>query len=308
MMFIESNKRKLNEVRPMQYVAAVLLGIVLVLPSFEINAKEDLYQAAEERLESKDYKKAQSLFEQLANSPEFQIKAKFGLARVAFFTKELDDAEELIEEVLEKSSETPEHLFLAGRVAGQQAQNASIFTKMGYAKDAKKYFEKAQAVDPNHQGALIGLIRFHQQAPSMAGGDEEQIPGLLDRLRNLDKREAFNIEAPGLLKDGHKDKVISLYKAALESEDETCNFKFGFALMLAQVEMYIPALSELDTLSEETCKESPEVLNMKLYQVGKLAAESNSQLDRGLDSMSRYASLEQNESSIPPDWVAFRIA
>ena len=103
MMFIESNKRKLNEVRPMQYVAAVLLGIVLVLPSFEINAKEDLYQAAEERLESKDYKKAQSLFEQLANSPEFQIKAKFGLARVAFFTKELDDAEELIEEVLEKS-------------------------------------------------------------------------------------------------------------------------------------------------------------------------------------------------------------
>ncbi|MCW9016420.1 MAG: tetratricopeptide repeat protein, partial [Kangiellaceae bacterium] len=174
----------------------VFLFSMLISP---VQASEKLYEKAKSALEQKNYKIAEALFNQLENKKEFKVNALFGLAKISFYSGKLDTAEDYIEEVLELYPTNPEHLFIAARIAGKQAQSASIFTKLGYAKDAKKFFSKALEIDKDHKPSIIGLLRFHQQAPVMAGGDKGAIPALLNRLRDLDKREAFAIEAPMLM-------------------------------------------------------------------------------------------------------------
>lgn len=280
----------------------------LSILSFSIKADEKILGLAEAAVEEKNYQKAQALFTQLSDVPGLSTEALFGLARVAFYQDDLDLAEDYILEVIEESSDNPEYLFIAGRIAGKQAQDASIFTKLGYAKDAKKYFSQALDIDGHHQASLIGLIRFHQQAPSMAGGDKDKIPGLITRLRKVNKRQAFELEAPQLLKKNQLDKVFKLYKEALLSEESACEFKFDFAMMLVPFELYQQALEEINTIDVSHCEKSPELVHMRLYQIGKLAAESNSQLVLGLEKMTEYRSLEKSARSVSDDWIDFRIA
>lgn len=276
--------------------------------SFSTKADEKILGLAEAEIKEKNYQKAQALFNQLSDTPGLRTEALFGLARVAFYQDKLDLAEDYILEVIEDSSDNPEYLFIAGRIAGKQAQNASIFTKLGYAKDAKKYFSQALDIDNHHKASLVGLIRFHQQAPSMAGGDKDKLPSLLTRLRKVDKRQAFELEAPELLQKNQQDRVFKLYQEALQAEEGACEFKFNFAMMLVTFELYQQALTEINTIDVSHCEKSPELVSMRLYQIGKLAAESNSQLVLGLQKMTEYKALEKSDRTISDDWIDFRIA
>lgn len=271
-------------------------------------------------LDNNHYDKAKELYEQLLTNQSMKTQAMFGLAKVYLYQDELDTAEDFIEKVLERSSEKPEYWFIAGRIAGKQAQSASIFTKLSYAKDTKKFFSKAQQLNKNHQASLIGLIRFHQQAPVMAGGDKAQISILLDRLRRLDKRAAFNIEAPLLLEEKRLDKLFSDYSEALKGSDrsdsignrsnnwQTEQFQFDFAMLLSAYGHYQPALKEFLSIKLPADEELPEFAIMRMYQIAKNAAESNSNLALGIKNIKQYSELADTQITIPRDWVDFRLA
>jgi tetratricopeptide (TPR) repeat protein len=287
---------------------------ILVLSVFclstSASASEASLKQANVALEKRQFKQAQHLFKQLISKDEFNTRAQFGLAKAAFYQDHLDQAEDYIEDVLKVASDNPEHLFIAARIAAKQAQSASIFSKLGYAKDSKQYFTQALEVDSRHKPSLIGLIRFNQQAPVMAGGDKDAIPSLLDRLAEIDKRAAFSIQAPSLFDNNEIDKAVALYNAALNSPSDTDigSFKFEFAMLLSNQGFYQQALKELLSIEFDNTSNKPDYATMWLYQIGKLAAESNSNLAKGLENMKRYAATPIVERTISDDWVNFRIA
>ncbi len=49
-------------------------------------------------------------------------------------------------------------------------------------------------------------------------------------------------------------------------------------------------------------------MTMRLYQIGKTAVESNSQLELGLRSMTEYASMPKTDSTISKECSGFRLA
>lgn len=277
-----------------------------------VKAAEGQLEQAQIAMKNKHYQRAKELFTELRKQGDLKTQASFGLAKLAFFQDQLDIAEDYISEVLDAAPDNPEHLFIAARIAGKQAQSASIFTKLGYARDAKKYFTQALKVDRHHKPSLIGLIRFHQQAPVMAGGDKEVIPDLIDRLRELDKRVSFSIQAPYLFESKKIEKAFKLYNEALDpkvsSDTDIGDFKFEFAMLLSNQGLYQPALKELLSIDLSNESEQPEYANMRLYQIGKLSAESKSNFPQGIASISEYASLPADDKTIPNDWVDFRLA
>lgn len=280
--------------------------------SLNVSAIDQNLAPAEEALKNQQYERAKQLFSDLSQQANFKVKGTFGLARVAFFQGKLDLAEDYIEEVLEQDSTNPEHFYYAARIAGKQAQTASVFTKLGYAKDTKNYFTQALQVDNQHRLSIIGLIGFHRQAPVIAGGDKDAIAGLLDQLRVIDKRAAFAIEAPLLFEKKQVDKILSRYQEAsqpdLDSQVELGEFKFNFAMLLASQSMYRKGLKELISIEFAENQELPSYANMRLYQIAKLAAESNSELDFGIQSINEYAAIAEEDKTIPKDWVNFRSA
>ncbi|MGX5174216.1 tetratricopeptide repeat protein [Aliikangiella sp. IMCC44653] len=307
-MYLTQNLKKPLAKRWLGF-SAVLLALILGLNQ-PLKAAQSRLERAESLIESKQYQQALPLFTALSTDKSFNTQGLFGLARVAFYQRQLDDAQEYIEAVLQAVPDNPDYLFIAARIAAAQAQQASMFSKLGYARDAKQYFSQALKVDSQHKPSLIGLIKFHQQAPVMAGGDKDAIPSLLKKLWVVDQRAAFTIQAPQLLNNKQVEKAKVLYLQALNSSSETDlgQFKFDFAMLLAGQGDYEYALKELLSINLSTPEKRQDFASMRLYQIGKLAAESKSNLEQGLDSMIQYDALPAENKTIPQDWVEFRLA
>lgn len=277
--------------------------------SLPVSADERLLEQARQHLDKRNFNQAEALYEQLTHMQNFKTQGHYGLAEVAYAQQQLDEAEDAIEEVLKLNDSNPQYFYLAARIAGKQAQSASIFSKLGYAKETKKYFLSALEIDKKHKPSLIGLINFHQQAPAMAGGDKDEIAKLLNRLRAIDPASAFQIEAPILLSQNQIEQVFGLYKALLKNrpDSEAAQLTFDFAMMLSSHSHYGSALNELASIKVPDECQLSSFYPMRLYQIGKLSAESNTHLALGLKSMKQYASLPKSLRTINDEWVAFRI-
>jgi tetratricopeptide (TPR) repeat protein len=271
-------------------------------------ASDEKLELADIAIQSKNYDAANRIYQNLLNEEEFQLQALLGQAKIAFYTNKLDAAEALINRALEKSS-NPDIFFWAGRVAGAQAKEANIFSQLSYARNAKNFFVQALELNPEHEDSIVGLIRFHQQAPSLAGGEKEDIPQLIKTLRKVNAVTAFDFEAPRFLQAGKTNELHELFKKTLIAP-ETKNreqFKYDYAMSLSNYGHYSDALDILLTI-DDTNNPSLSFNNMRLYQLGKLSAEANRELNIGLKSIVRYQALPNAEKTIPSDWVDFRIA
>lgn len=282
--------------------------------SFSANANEPLLLEANQALANKQQKKAISLFKKLGQNKAYQEQSIYGLARAYFEKNRLDEAESHIASLLKLKPNTPDYLFLAGRIAGKQALSASIFSKIGYAKDTKRFFQKALEYNEHHVPSVIGLIKFHQSAPAIAGGNEDKIPALLALLKTLDPIAAFTIKSPDLLANGQLKEALALYQDLLANEAPADNrsklarLKYDFAMQLAQYQHFNDAFNVLISISDQEGKDLPEYHTMRLYQLGKLAAEAKTHLAQGANHLTRYANLPKEQRSIPLEWVDFRLA
>jgi tetratricopeptide (TPR) repeat protein len=301
-----------------------LVLIFLLGFSLSTQATNQTLNSAELALNDKQFEQAETLYKSLLENQELKTDALFGLAKSALYQQQLDNAEEYIEQVIEANPNNPNHWYIAGRIAGKQAQSASIFSKFGYAKDSKNYFKKALELDPQHTPSLIGLITFNQQAPAIAGGDKGAVDGLIKQLNVADKRAAFPYIAEKLFQQDNINQVTTLYNQALSDWHKThhnkedinqsqfkidvARFKFDFAMMLSNHQHYDLALSELLSIDLENDQLQADFSTMRLYQIGKTAAESNSNLTQGFVSMTRYAALPAADKTIPKDWVDYRLA
>ncbi|NVJ66973.1 MAG: hypothetical protein HWE16_10825 [Gammaproteobacteria bacterium] len=287
-----------------------LLIATSLLFTAALKANDETLQKAQEALANDQLDVAEGLFSQLTTTQEYQTQGLFGLAKVALNTKRLDDAEDYIEQVLKHSSNDPEHYFMAGRIAGEQARQANIFSQLGYARDTKGYFEQALKIDPKHQASIIGLIRFHQQAPVMAGGEKESIPALIEQLRVVNKKLAFSFESQRLIDKGDLQLLEQRYQAALKEQSSANNeqFKYDYAMLLSNNRHYSKALDTILSIDMQNEEAISEFSAMRYYQVAKLAAESRRELELGIASIQHYAQLSAENKTIPADWVNFRLA
>jgi tetratricopeptide (TPR) repeat protein len=302
-----NNKRDLESPCRLLTIGFLIASLFYICPLAK--ADEITMTQAQSAMENNQYPLAHGLFKELLKEDQFRTRALFGLAKLSFFNEQLDDAKEYIGEVLTLAPNNPEYLFIAGRISGKQAESASIFTKLGYAKEVKRHFTRALEIDNGHQPSLIGLIRFHQRAPGIAGGDKDAIPSLLTRLHEVDKRASFDIQAPYLLEQKNIDQAISLYTEVLNSQSDidSGRLMFDFAMLLANKGYYPQALSELILIDVKNESSESDYISMRLYQIGKLAAESSTQLLFGLESMTQYASLPVAKRTISKDWIDFRL-
>src|SRR6266481_2541046 len=76
-----------------------------------------------------------------------------------------------------------------GRVYGEKADHASMFSALSLAKKARKEFERAVQLDQNNFSAHQALIEFDCSAPSIAGGGEDKAGPEIARLAALDAAE-----------------------------------------------------------------------------------------------------------------------
>jgi tetratricopeptide (TPR) repeat protein len=108
------------------------------------------------------------------------------------------------------------HLWL-GRIYGQKADKAGVFTAAGLARRVRKEFEAAVELNPNDVDARTDLAEFYLEAPGVIGGGHDKAQKQADSLFRLDPARAHWVK--GRIAEKQRDFAAAEkeYQGAIES-------------------------------------------------------------------------------------------
>lgn len=281
---------------------------LLLALMFSINAMAVDYAEVTVALKDGNTDKALQLINQLdKSSPDFD-KVDYVKAFVAFDKKDLDSAEEYLEEAI-KNYPHAKTYNLAGGIYGSQAGAASIFSKLGYAKKSKKYLQMAYEADPTNANYISGLIQFNIQAPGLAGGDMDAVEPLLKLLDKLDKKLAVRLRTQYLTEDEDEEAALKYITAEINSDPDALNYRYAKAFLLLKMGSEKEAFKEFSYIVDHKPDnwQTDNTWANTLYQRGKLSSVEKIQLEIGRDSYLEYIAMAQVKDTPAKSWATYRL-
>ncbi|MFA6468112.1 MAG: tetratricopeptide repeat protein [Bacteroidota bacterium] len=125
-------------------------------------------------LNNKKYSEAQSFFETVLNRNTKDAESQYYLAVALFFQRNLDEAEDAIDEAIDLNDGIARYHMLRGQILGQQAMNANLFSQGLLAPKIKNAFLRASELDPDNIEARQALYNYYVMAPGIMGGSDEK--------------------------------------------------------------------------------------------------------------------------------------
>ena len=152
-----------------------ILGLIMGVLGFVGQAHADI-NSANKAYDEKKYAQAVKLYQAEIGNPDHsqvqqsEISWRYGRALMAEGRDEGEVAYKYLKKAIKKY---PNHAMIHlwfGNASGNMALQASIFSKLGYAKECRRAFAYAVRLDPQNIIARQSLLNFHLNAPSIAGG------------------------------------------------------------------------------------------------------------------------------------------
>jgi tetratricopeptide (TPR) repeat protein len=174
------------------------------------------------------------------------------------------------------------HYFL-GRAYGAQAQRANVLRQAGLAGKTKSAFERAVALDPDYVDARLGLMEYYLQAPGLMGGSKAKARAQVAEVRRISPYRGALVAAQVAVRE--KDVAGAsreLDAATRQFPDSTAPY---LQLVALQVQQKNPAAAW--GTAERLVRARP-TAPAAHYVVGRMAAETGDQLDRGAAALTRY--------------------
>lgn len=265
-----------------------------------------------EAFEQGDYATARSLLQAHVDATPDDAAARLALARTLFQIEDAKGAATHVDRAAELDADNAQAHYWRGRIYGTLAANAGIFRAGGFAKVCRQSFERALEIDPNHRGALTGLIQFKLQAPKLVGGDKDEALALTDRLVALDPIEGTLQKADALRatkRDDEADAVMSTLEEQYPDEPRL-RVRQGFAQQedknfdAAIAHFRVAAAAPVEGLSAG----ERSAVQMAWYQLGRSHVFAEKVSDDAVAAMQRYVAAESIESGLPGrDWAHFRL-
>ncbi|MCW8880597.1 MAG: tetratricopeptide repeat protein [Kangiellaceae bacterium] len=251
-----------------------------------------------------NYQEAKLLFKQHPNKSE----KKYYLGRIALIEKDLDEAEDLLEEALAENPKEADYHYWFGNMSLLQAANASIFSAPGYASDAREHLTKALELDPKHTEAMKDLIAFYLNAPSIAGGSTEKAITMTEKLIQVSPLDGYQSKLNIYRKEEDKEKELetALILSEKFAQHPKALLSAGFSYQLHKD--YPKAFELFATASKMKVKEDDLSPLSALYQLGRTAVLSEQQTQLGIQSLESYLEMETNDSLPSKNWARFRLA
>jgi tetratricopeptide (TPR) repeat protein len=210
------------------------------------------------------YSDARRIFEQIAVTRPDDPEVNFHLGRLALWFDDEVSGLVFLEKAARRAPDDARIQDALGDAYGLTAQRAGIFSKYGWAKRCLAAYERAVQLDPPNVDYHWSLLNYCQQAPWIAGG--------------------------GLNK--------SYAQAAEIQKLNPMSGRIAFATLYLAEKKYDRAFGEFD----EVLRDHPDDF-LALYHLGRCAALSGEQLDRGLAALRRCLLLPPPPGHGQPRYV-----
>lgn len=240
-------------------------------------------------LQKKQYDKAEQFIKAfLEKNPDNQ-KAIELLGDSYGYQKKWDDALTEYKKLIELNSNNADYHYKYGGVLGMKALE-NKFKALGYIGDVKASFLKAIELDPKHIEARWALVELYMQLPGIFGGSKAKSLKYANELLDLSKLDGYLALGYVYEYDDQPDLAEKYYKMAIEESDA------------------LNAASGKKNSQDRAIENEGLNRNALYYQIGKVAAEYNIDLEKGEACLHTYIQNYSSKDGVPKAWAHYRLA
>lgn len=252
-------------------------------------------------LVDKDYKKAQQELTTFLESNPSDIEAIELLGDAYGHQKQWDEAIEQYEKLKDNYPKNANYHYKYGGALGMKALSVSKIKALGIIGDVKSAFLKAAELDPKHIDTRWALVELYVSLPGIVGGSISKALKYANELQNLSKVDGYLAKGYVYEYDDEPELAEKYYKLAIkEGGSVTCYEKLtNFYKSQDQPDKAIDNLEEAQQKHQR---------NAMYYQIGKVCADYNIQLEKGEKCLKAYLSNHSSKDGVPKAWAYYRLA
>lgn len=212
-----------------------------------------------------------------------------------------DNAIENYKKLVNTNQNSANYHYKYGGAMGMKALAVSKLTALGMISDIENSFLKAAKLDPKHINTRWALVEFYMKLPGILGGSKSKSLKYAQELENLSKVDGYLAKGYIYEYDEEPELAEKYYKMAItEGGSLWCYDKLTtFYEKQKQPEK---ALANLEVANEKHQR------NALRYQMGKVAAEYNIELQKGVQCLQTYLKNYSPEDGVPKAWAHYRLS
>lgn len=252
-------------------------------------------------LEQKQYKQAETIIKPYVISNPTSKRAVELLGDAYGYQAKWDAAIEQYEKLVAMDPNQANFHYKFGGAMGMKAlevNKVSAFMLIGDIEDA---FLKAAELDSKHIDTRWALVELYMQLPGIVGGSVRKSLQYANELEALSKVDGYLAKGYIYEYDDEPDLAEKYYKMAISTGGSvTCFDKLSSFYEKQQEPEKAIATIEASKKKHER--------NAVHYQIGKVAAEYNLQLEKGESCLQKYIVNYSVEDGVPKAWANYRLA
>ena len=250
--------------------------------------------------QKKQFKKAETLITKFLEEHPNNLKGIELLGDAYGHQKKWDNAIDYYEKLVAANEKSANYHYKYGGALGMKAlQNK--FKAIGFIGDIKSSFLKAAELDKNHIGTRWALVELYMQLPGIIGGSKSKSLKYAYELENLSKVDGYLAIGYVYEYDDEPELAEKYYKMAIkEGGSLTCFDKL--------TKLYENENEPQKAISNIEKAKDKHKRNALHYQIGKVAAEYNVELQKGEQCLHTYLKNYSAEDGVPKAWAHYRLA
>ncbi|AEH01363.1 lipopolysaccharide assembly protein LapB [Lacinutrix sp. 5H-3-7-4] len=276
-----------------------LLFLLILFPFFTI--AQSLVSKAELMIDNKQFTKAETtLIPFVKQNPE-NLKAIELLGDALGHQKKWDDAAAQFKKLIEQKPNTANYHYKYGGALGMKALTVSKISALMIIGDIKSSFLKAVQLDPKHIDAHWALVELYIQLPGIVGGSKSKSLKYANALQNISKVDGYLAKGYIYEYDNEPELAEEFYKKAIQTGGSVTCYDKLTKLYEKEGKTNL-AISNLEAANLKHKR------NAMHYQIGKVCADYNVQLEKGEFCLKIYLKNYSAKDGVPKAWAYYRLA
>ncbi|RIA10535.1 tetratricopeptide repeat protein [Flavobacteriaceae bacterium MAR_2010_72] len=256
---------------------------------------------AEQLFTQKQYAKAEQVLSTYVSSSPKDLKAIELLGDAYGHQKKWDNAIELYKKLVDAQPNRANYHYKYGGALGMKALTVSKLNALTIIDDVKEAFLKAAELDPKHINTRWALVELYMQLPGIVGGSKSKSFKYAEELEQLSKVDGYLAKGYIYEYDNEPKKAEYYYKMAINEGGSL----FCYNKLTTFYEKQKQPQKVLANLEATQQKHKRNALH---YQIGKVAAEYNIELNKGEQCLHYYLENYSGEDGVPKAWANYRLA
>lgn len=249
----------------------------------------------------KQFVKAEEIASAYAAKNPNDLKAIELLGDAYGHQKKWDKAIEQYKRLVIAQENNANYHYKYGGALGMKALEVNKFKALGIIGDVKEAFLKAAELDPKHIDTRWALVKLYMQLPGLIGGSKNKSLKYADELEELSKVDGYLAKGYIYEYDNEPELAETYYKKAIEVGGSLNCFEKLTSFYKAQKQPH-KAIANMEQAYE---KHTSNNLN---YQIGKLSADNNIELDKGEGYLQKFIENHSVKDGMPIEWAYYRLA